>query len=195
MLGTVDYDANPYYRIISIDPGSNMCGMSVLKLNTLTLEIEIEFVSTFFRKEVLKGREGDVEKWGERVIRNLGYAQILKRLLDKYDPNAVFCEAAFAHRIQTFKVITEQSALFTSICYNYSREVPFNTFSPSEVKANMGVDGRSGDKTLMTAALKLRKFHGNVVDLDVLDEHSIDAIAVGLKHIDEVIKCLSSKPF
>jgi hypothetical protein len=53
----------------------------------------------------------------------------------------------------------------------------FDTIDPSTIKKSIGVKGNSGDKELMREAV--RKITNNSVPVDIMDEHSIDSIAIG----------------
>ena len=64
----------------------------------------------------------------------------------------------------------------------YDETLSLTVIDPARVKKAIGVSGKSGDKTLVRAALSTMEAFTLMTDisLDKLDEHAIDAIAVGL---------------
>lgn len=173
------------FRVISIDPGSGKAGYTVLEYDLNTEQYKVIYCSTL-SGNALSGLYFDGwfrELHGERFVRNMAHGMFLSSLCSKYEPDLVVSEAAYAGKfINAYKSLTEHITLLKAACYNYKNSLEFGMIEPSKVKAAMGVNGKSGDKTLMTKALAKRKdvCYNDGIDIKSLDEHSIDSICIGI---------------
>lgn len=178
-------------NLISIDPSSMKCGFAVLSICLKTKQIKVAYAYTLMGNDAQKELKPYIELYGDRETRNLGYGIFLKKLIDIYNPVLVACEAPYAKFITTYRALVEQNTVFRVTVWNWSRVTPFKLIEASKAKKNMKVNGGSGDKTLMkTALLKRDLLYSDNVDIDSLDEHSIDAICVGLYAADSILKGL-----
>lgn len=171
-------------RVISIDPGSNRAGYTVIDYNLTSGKKNVLYSNTM-SGDALSGLYFEPyakELYGERMTKNMSHGLFLGHLLKKYKPMLVVCEAAYAGKfINAYKALTEHVTLLRVAVYNYDRTLEFGMIEPSRVKALMGVKGNTGDKTLMTKALKKREdVLLNEIDISSLDEHSIDSICIGI---------------
>jgi hypothetical protein len=65
-------------------------------------------------------------------------------------------------------------------CSNYDPTLYLDIIDPATIKKQLGVPGNSGDKSLITKAIeKSETIDTSLIDLSILDEHSVDSIAVG----------------
>lgn len=180
-------------RIVSIDPGSNRAGFSVLDFDLVTGVTTVQLSHTVKGEVLLRERPRLAEIYGEREARNMCYGDYLHDLLQVYEPFAVASEAPYQGKfVATYRALTEQLTCFRAAVYRYCRSTSFVLVEPSPVKVFMGVKGTSGDKDLMRDALLRRTdvvFAEGVVATE-LDEHSIDSICVGLcKLHDRIYDC------
>lgn len=176
-------------RCLSIDPGSNNMGYSIVELNVKTWTISILRCETVKAKDIVSELSDLNEILGERFVRNIAYKEFIKNLLLKWHIDFVVCEAAYAGAfIKAYQSLTEHVTLLKAAVYLYDRQMTFLMVEPSVVKKAMGVKGNSGDKSLMTKALSERN---SIVICDTiviaqLDEHSIDAACIGLTTLDKI---------
>lgn len=180
-------------RIISIDPGTNSAGFSVMGLNVETGEITVEFSRTFLGRDLLKTRKEFSKNHTEKDARLDGYYKRLSSLLKFNCPEAIVCETPYMGRFAaTFGALKEQLMLFRLSAWDYDRSLPLNFIEPSPVKVHMGVSGKSGDKDQMHDALKKRTdvSYGDDVVLLNLDEHEVDSICIGLWYLDQLKKVI-----
>lgn len=177
-------------KIVSIDPGSNNCGFAVLTLDLNNRKISIDVAHTLKGNDAKKNIKMHEPRFGNRETRNLGYGLHLESLIKPNDPVCVVCEAPYAQFIATYKALVEQNTVFRCVVWNWDRRTPFQLLEASKVKANMGVNGNSGDKLLMKEALALRKdvTYASELNIETFDEHTVDAICVGLLAADHILE-------
>lgn len=180
--------------MISIDPGTNACGFVNLEIDLDAKAIHISNAYTYFGKEPLKRSKEFAELYCERDARNKGYHDHLYKMVNRLDPYMVACEAPYLGRFaNAFGALKEQLMIFRMACWKYSHYLPFELVEPSVVKKHMKVPGKSGDKDLMTIALSKRTdiSYSDHIDFSKLDEHSIDAVCIGLYYADKIVAMLA----
>jgi len=176
-------------RILSIDPGSSHVGFAVLDL-TNTNRITLKHVETFNPNKHLLDVKDVIEQHGPRFARILKINQFFYELMELYKPDIIVCEAPFYNRLRpgAFKALVEVISSLQHTVYDYDPSVMFHTTDPSTVKKSVGVKGTSGDKEAIRSAIShLNIFYGDTIALEVLDEHSVDAIAVGYSKAIDLI--------
>lgn len=175
------------FRILSIDPGTNFTGTSILDID-LNNDIKLKFVETIKAVNLAKKNNSILHVYGSRFTRIHVTGQQITKLLLEYNPDAVISESPYLGKFpQSFAALTEILSEFRRRTFAYNVSVPFITIDPSTVKKSLGVKGTSGDKKLMRKAIEKIKFkNSDYSNYNLLDEHSIDAIAVGLWYLKEM---------
>lgn len=180
------FDFNKYdqkLRILSIDPGSNCCGFTILELDLEHRTEKVLESMTVKGTYAIKKLKDIADYEGARPMRNLGYSKFLAKFLDRWQPDVVICESAFMGSFAaTYRALVEQVTFYRAICFNYRRTMPFRMIEPTAVKKFMKVKGNSKDKELMREAVRALPSlsYSSDVILDELDEHSVDSICIGL---------------
>lgn len=183
-------DVYRFYRIVSIDPGSNTAGFSVLEIDYDALTITVKDSMTIDKGLMLRMNPLERTVHSDRITKLFGYFNFLHDQCTRLQPQLVCCENAYLSRFAAaYGTLKEQIMLFRTAVYNYDRFAQFHVVEPSTAKMNMGVKGGSKDKEDMRRALKKRKdiFYGDGIDIDALDEHSIDSICIGLFFADKIL--------
>lgn len=179
------------FIVLSIDPGTNKCGFSILSLNLTTGKRKVVASTTFYATDYLRGNKELVDMHGEKDIRNRGYIETFRKWCEAWRPEIIVIEDAFLSRFPAaFAALREQTQLFRIAAYDRDPYQSILMLEPSRVKRHMGVKG--GDKNLMLKALHRRKdvSYSDDIDIDILDEHAIDSICIGLVAIDRVRKVI-----
>lgn len=180
------------YRVIAIDPGSNKTGFSALSYHPEGI-IQCYTAFSCYADKLVK-RYGDIcEVHGERYARNLIITEALSELIEEFDPHWVISESPFSRHVQTYAALTEGVTMFRGAVLKYDPFIPFDLIDPVSVKKSIGVKlGRGAskerkDKDLVQHLVCERK---DVIGLPhhQMDEHSYDATAIGLYHIDHRFK-------
>lgn len=164
---------------LSIDPGTSMLGTTVnaitpdnqwVVLHTCTTNISA-LLQHKYPKYLL-------ELHGERFFKSQLAGEVISKFAIDWDVNKIVSESPYMGKFaQAFAALTECMLCMRLSGYAYDPYTLMGTLDPATIKNHVGVKGNSGDKEKMREAV--RKIAGNMVNVDLLDEHAIDSIAVG----------------
>lgn len=173
-------DLNTTVSVVGIDPGSESLGFCDFKFDLLTFEIVSINPATFFGSR-LNNDPWLTEIYGDRFARIKAHENNLLSLFEHIRPIAVVCESPFINmrRPQAYGALTEVIAAVRSAVLRYDYWKPLYSVDPSSAKRAVGAKGNA-DKQQVKAALSLMPHlvSALTVDLQALDEHSVDAIAI-----------------
>lgn len=169
------------YRLVSIDPGLTKCGVSIyrlsqdkeiLSIDAFTLQNERVSQATFF----------DDETTSDRALRLERLRRALCGVLEHYKPAIVAHETPFYNRFRpmAFGALVE---VVDAIKYAVYEVTPFSIITgvePMLVKKAVNASKGKGKDPVKEGVRGTPSIMSRLaVDLDTLDEHSIDAVAVG----------------
>ena len=187
----VPENASPYYRIMSLDPGTRTLGICIWELNLRTHERRVILSHTLNTDKMIARHPLIVENHGEKAAKLLAIEEELFWFMCEWEVHELATEGPYFRRMVTaFRALVECIGAIRAALLRYNPYMELHIFDPSSVKNAVGVSGKSGDKDLMRAAVIERFGHlmADEVDLLTADEHSIDAIAVGHACITTVLK-------
>lgn len=188
MLGLFD-DPTPL-RVIGIDPGTDTLGVSVLDVCLATNRISLVSSQTFSGLQMSRNYRWVSDVHGDKIARLKAHEENLYYIFCDMQPHEVICESPFLGRLPAaFRALIECLDAIRSALMRYDDRIPLLTVDPPTVKNALGVNGKSGDKSLMRhGVLRLTTLENpNNVALEQLDEHSIDSIAVAYVRANHVI--------
>jgi Holliday junction resolvasome RuvABC endonuclease subunit len=170
------------FKILSLDPGSSHLGVAILLDQLDGSEVMIDESFTVHLKDTcpMYSELGDLH--GNRVIRLMQLGDAVLDLVRTHKPHAVIVEANYLGRFATaFAALVECVAMVRSAVYMYDPFMPLFQVDPSTAKINAGMERIKGtDKEDVRRAMRKRKGIKWNVNLEELDEHSVDACAIGL---------------
>ncbi|WDS62250.1 holliday junction resolvase [Pseudomonas phage D6] len=170
------------FKILSLDPGSSHLGVAILLDQLDGSDVTMDESFTVHLKDTcpMYSELGDLH--GNRVIRLMQLGDAVLDLLRTHRPHAVIVEANYLGRFATaFAALVECVAMVRSAVYMYDPFMPLFQVDPSTAKINAGMERIKGtDKEDVRRAMRKRKGIKWNVDLESLDEHSVDACAIGL---------------
>ena len=171
-------------RIVSIDPGSRKTGFAVLEIDHQTGELFVVDAWTLDVDRVAeRNHQYMIEVHGIEATRQWVLQDSLWRILEAWKPFVVCCESPYmGDFVATFKRLTEALAAYRTASLRYDIAMPFIMIEPSTAKKSLGVPGNSPDKELVREAVREHPTLCKFIDLDLLDEHSVDAILIGYCH-------------
>ena len=177
-------------KIIAIDPGTHYTGLSYFK--TIGNQIFLEHVETVIAEDFFHLiNDNDIYLFGETWARTIAISNYIADYVSKINPNYFCSEKNFIGiNVHSGLMIGELITALKVRVYLLNPYIRFETFEPTMVKKNINVFGISPDKSLMKlAVIKVIKEFNIVtkINVTVLDEHSIDAIAVGLVKVFNLI--------
>lgn len=169
-------------RFIAIDPGSRTLGLAVLEYDFETNTLTVLFTRCLSLDEGMSHLQYMVDLVGTRRARLYLIHRFLTEQIREWCPGFVIMETPYMGSFaQVFKVLVEIEQTIGAIVSDFGNGIALLKIDPSTVKKTIGVSGKSGDKSLMLAAVKglsnLVLKEG--IDLDLITEHEVDAIAVG----------------
>ncbi len=172
-------------RILSIDPGTNRTGVSILEYRDAPFVL---FSETIYAEKMLYQQPYIEEIHGSRFARIYITASHIEKLLYIYKPDIVVSESPYMGKFaNSFAALTELITSIRMMTFHYNDRLEFVLIDPASVKKFMGVSGKSGDKELMRKALtKQQLSYESSISINNLDEHAVDSIAIGLWLIDKL---------
>lgn len=175
--------------ILSIDPGINNCGLSILDFGK-----QFEVKETFLVKNARKftDEEKIIEaKFGNRTVKVLAILNKIKEILDTYPIDYVVIEAPFYNALTP---IAYSSLLEVIVSVRYEilikRDIKSKMVEPLLVK-KLFTQQAMASKEVIKQFLFKKKESGEIIinkSIEELSEHEIDSIAIGFVHYLSVLE-------
>ena len=176
------------YNLIGIDPGLNTTGVAILKVDSRTMRILSVEAFTLASAKLVDRTGMDPEYFTERTIKLYRLKAAIQWVLGQYGPIAVGCESPFYNRLMpmAYGALLEVLNVIYSSIIEYNPNIYFQTVAPLLVKKHVGSGGQKGKLDMKNCLRNLPEIMNVMaVDLESLDEHSIDAISVGYALVKE----------
>lgn len=188
-------DDRTFCRIVSIDPGSTTLGVAVIDYHPVTMEIVKSFSFTLNVGRMPLNTD-TIEKHSDRYARIFKLMELLVEIFIKYSPNHIVSEAPFLKKRfpLAFAVLTEVVLCIRMAVKQYDAACKLDMVEPSKAKAAVGAIVTKGKeqkepvRVALLAKIDELCFDANLSDtvFELLDEHSIDAIAVGYCKLEQL---------
>lgn len=169
-------------RLLTLDPGVSKTGVAVLEVYASDRIPTVLFVETVDGARLARRNPAGVAAHGERFTKITSIKNKITKLAAEYQVDYIVTEVPYLGRFAAaFAALSEMVLVFAQIAADSDHVLDFIRIEPSVAKKYMGVPGGSKDKSAMTHALA-----GHPIEwmpgysISELDEHSIDAICVGL---------------
>ncbi len=174
-------DPGSIISVVGIDPGSTTLGTAVLWIDLNTMKVISSSAKTFHGDRLQGGESwlGDIH--GDRFSRIAALEQSLLRLFMHVKPYMIASESPFMsmRRPQAYGVLTEVMCAIRNAVMLYDAWKPLYIIDPPTVKKNVGAAGNAGKEEVKQALLRLPElYYSGETPLELLDEHSVDALAV-----------------
>jgi Holliday junction resolvasome RuvABC endonuclease subunit len=176
-------DISQLCKLVSIDPGTDTIGIATIWFDPYTMEIACVNAHTLHTSRQCH------ETWKTQIHSNRfdRINAIREYLLEQFnviEPNIVACESPYIslRTPSAFAALTEAVLMIRLAVADYSSWMGLEMIDPSSVKKAVGVKGKAdSDKDKVKNAIRLipEIMLAMSSNIDTLDEHSIDAIAVG----------------
>lgn len=170
------------HRLLSIDPGTATMGITLWEWDVGSKLYRIVDCFTFEAKDNDPLYDSTGETHGKRIARLIHLGDLLLNVLREFKPHAVICESPFLGRFpQAFAGLIECIVTIRNALFRYDPFLPLYQVDPPSAKKATGMTfTKKSTKEDVKTALQKRTDLVWDVDIDELDEHSIDAVAVGL---------------
>ena len=171
------------FTIVSIDPGSTFLGVGIIKVDAASMEIESSTAFTLNGAKLSSEDDWIMETHGDRVARILSLEIELLRIFRSVRPNFICSESPFINTKfpASGLALTEVMWGIRSAVMKYDQWVILETLPPSNVKQAIGCKGNAVKDDMLAKIVSMKnkfKYIGKM-PIEKLDEHSVDALAVG----------------
>lgn len=170
------------YKILAIDPGTHSTGLAIFDMDCSTGSILSIEALTLYSNHLPNNTGLDPELVPERIINHYKLKFAVMYYLNLIKPVAVAYETPFYNRFRptAYGPLMELMATIRSGIFDYNPNLPFVTVEPLLVKKAVGTRSQKGKLSVKQAVLLVEDIMSVLKNnIDTLDEHAIDAIAVG----------------
>lgn len=174
------------FTLLALDPGLNNIGVAFFEVQVEPAAILSIQAETLKADKMVDTSGLDLDDSTERLRKRYLMGRALKALLERFQPQVVACESPFFDRRKpgSFAVLSEVLTTLFDTVMAYDARMPFRLIEPLTAKAVLGVAGQKGKEVVAEAVGRLPQLT-EVLDphLCYLDEHAIDACAVGYTYL------------
>lgn len=181
------------YRFFAIDPGSDTLGLSIFDLNTITKRLSIVDVTTVSAARMSRDHFDINDIHGNKTARLLAHKDMLYQSLINWFPQAIICESSYMGKFaHAFGVGIETMTYLKQAAYEYNPYMPFETIDPSSAKKALkaSIKGKDSVRESILALVPSEIDYYGSVPIQLLDEHSIDSIAIGYYKYKQLLQFL-----
>lgn len=183
-------DSFKHYVLVGIDPGLNTTGISKFIIDFYTNNILHIEAFTITNDKLLDTTSLYDNIYSDRLLKLYKLKEALTRIVSIINPCLIACESPFYNRFRpmAYGSLLETVRIIHSAVMEYNINIPFTMVEPLLVKKVIGAGMMKG-KVDVKLAVNNRPELISVLtnDINTLDEHSIDAIAVGYAYYNKYI--------
>lgn len=176
--------------IVGIDPGSSCLGLAIIEFDLLTNKILRTTAKTFVANRFIIKNDILTELHGERFSRIETHKVNILAALMSAKPVLIACESPFfnSRMPNAYGALTEVLVAIKSAVFEYDRTKVIRLMDPPNVKKSVGAPGNADKIKMKEKVLALQDInYDGDVEIENLDEHSLDAIAVAYGCFKEVL--------
>lgn len=171
------------YRVISIDPGLTNTGIAIFDIDMVTRHVK-RIEATTIKVEQISNTTGlDDEYFGDRLIKLYKLKETIYYLMQNLNPQSVACESPFYNRLRpmAYGALLETLTYIHAAIIDYNPSIFFKTIEPLLAKKAIGAGIMKG-KVDVRYCIENNALLMSLLDtdIDLLDEHALDSIAVGV---------------
>jgi Holliday junction resolvasome RuvABC endonuclease subunit len=178
-------------NIVGIDPGTTHLGISVLMVDIVTAKIIRSTAFTLNGSKLLGSDSWISQIHSDRFGRILELEKSIVNVFKYYKPVIVCAESPFfgLRHPNAFAALTEVLDAIRRAVLTYDVWLQLHLAPPSSVKNAVSAGGAATKTTMKEKILNLTELNYNGdVPLHLLDEHSIDALAIGFYMYKQLIQ-------
>ncbi len=177
-------------KIVGIDPGTETLGIAIIHFNVEDFSI-VQCEAATYKGSDLPSNDWTRAVYGDRYRRIEAHRNYIYHMLVEEQPLIVGCESPFITRRfpQAGLALTEVVCAIRAAVRLYDLWKPLYHVTPPEAKKAVGAKVSKDKNEVSKSILKIKGLTSTaVIPLNLLDEHSIDALAVAyclLQHAKE----------
>ena len=188
----VDEDESTF-TILSIDPGTTTLGFAIIKVDILTDKIVEAFAWTVDATRLAFYLDETVNLHGDKFARIISHKRNFENVLRFYKPLVVAAETPFFNRRRPSAggPLFEFFSTLEQTVFEWDRYKPIYKFEPRTVKLKVGATAGAKKHEVKAALEDIDELKD--VSMSFLDEHAIDALAVGYTYLQQLRKSRKEK--
>jgi Holliday junction resolvasome RuvABC endonuclease subunit len=174
--------SNLSLRILSIDPGTVNLGSCFAVGDFGKKTFTVNYAKTFSIERLIDHTNVyKTETYSTNISMAHSVYALMRDLLKHFEPDWVICESPYLNSMfpVSYAKLTICAQAIQEAVKDHHFSLPFFFIDPSSVKKGVGVKGNDGNKASMYTAVTNTPDIIKGINISHLDEHSIDAIAVG----------------
>jgi Holliday junction resolvasome RuvABC endonuclease subunit len=179
-----------FINILGIDPGTQTLGTAIITVDLNDFTIVQTQAQTFTASRFIQHDEKYIDYHGDRAYRLMRHGENLVHLFYKHTPAYIVSESPFySQRMPSaFSALIEVINVINTSVYQYSPYMQLNLVDPPTAKKAVGAPGNADKKVMKEKIITLPDLHyQSYPAIELLDEHSIDAIAVAYSLYKKII--------
>ena len=177
------------YKVIGIDPGLNNTGIAIFNIETIHNTIVSIEAFTIITDKLYNNTTLDEELYSERMVKLYKLKSNIIDIIKHFKPQTVVCESPFYNRFRpmAYGALLETISIIHSAIIEVDPYILFRTIEPLLIKKIIGAGSTKG-KPDVKLAIQKTPLITNVLlnDIDTLDEHSLDSIAVAYSFLNNI---------
>lgn len=170
------------FTILGVDPGLNHTGVAVFQIDAYNRLIQSIIAFTIHTNQLADTTGIDDELHTDRIIKLYKLKHSIQETIVKVNPVVIACESPFYNTKfpMAYAALVEAIDFIQSAAIEINGNIFFRTIEPLLVKKTVGAGMTKGKLDVKTAIANTpHLMRALQMNLDLLDEHSIDAIAIG----------------
>ena len=167
-------------KIVGIDPGTETLGIAIIHFNIDDFRI-VQCEAATYKGSNLLSNDFTRALFGDRYTRIEAHRYNLYKILIQEQPLIIGCESPFISRRfpQAGLALTEVVCAIRAAVRLYDLFKPLYSVTPPEAKKAVGAKVNKDKSEVQRSILKIKELTSTaLMPLNLLDEHSIDALAV-----------------
>lgn len=175
--------------VIGIDPGSDKLGFACIHYDLKTLEIVRTYARTFTASKMSLSPLTK-QTHGQRYARIYKLSEVLLEMFQTINPTHVICESPFMamRRPQAYGALMETVFAIRTALRQFDETIALDLIDPPSAKKAVGAPGNAKKEQVQAALTKMfSALHYDDAEWETpfatLDEHSVDAIAIGYSRV------------
>ena len=168
-------------NLMAIDPGSSNLGIAIYRIGLATGEILDSHAFTLQAKDSNYYSKDYSNRYNDKFARLQALESELFSVFDYYRPTIVVCESPFFNSFtpNAYAILSELVNLIQHTLLQFNNHIPFYKVDPPTAKKAVGAKGNAKKEDMVIAIDKIKHTLKLTTAIETLDEHSIDALAIG----------------
>lgn len=170
------------FTILGIDPGLNNTGVAVFQIDAYSRMIQSIVAFTINTNRLVDTTGIDDELHTDRIIKLYKLKQSIQTTIAQVNPVVIACESAFYNPKfpMAYPALVEAIDFIQSAAIEVNGNIVFRTIEPKVIKKIVGAGMDKGKLDVKAAVANTPSLMQALqMNLELLDQHSIDAIAIG----------------